>query len=65
VLLEHLEALYQLYGEEQGTRVARKHIGWTVRALPGGDEFRCAAVRIESAAAQHSAVNDYFSRLAA
>jgi tRNA-dihydrouridine synthase B len=65
VLLEHLEALYQLYGEEQGTRVARKHIGWTVRALPGGDEFRCAAVRIETAAAQHSAVNDYFSRLAA
>jgi len=65
VLLEHLEALYQLYGEEQGTRVARKHIGWTVRALPCGDEFRCAAVRIESAAAQHSAVNDYFSRLAA
>ena len=34
VLLEHLEALYELYGEEQGTRVARKHIGsWTVRAL--------------------------------
>ena len=65
VLLEHLEALYQLYGEEQGTRVARKHIGWTVRTLPGGDEFRCAAVRIETAAAQHSAVNDYFSRLAA
>ena len=65
VLLEHLEGLYELYGEEQGTRVARKHIGWTVRALPGGEEFRCAAVRIESAVAQHSAVNDYFSRLAA
>jgi tRNA-dihydrouridine synthase B len=64
-LLEHLEGLYQLYGEEQGTRVARKHIGWTVRALPGGEEFRCAAVRIDSAVAQHSAVNDYFSRLAA
>ena len=64
-LLEHLEGLYQLYGEEQGTRVARKHIGWTVRALPGGEEFRCAAVRIDSAVAQNSAVNDYFSRLAA
>ena len=64
-LLEHLEGLYELYGEEQGTRVARKHIGWTVRALPGGEEFRCAAVRIDSASAQHSAVNDYFSRLAA
>ena len=65
VLLEHLEGLYALYGEEQGTRVARKHIGWTVRALPGGEEFRWAAVRIDSAVAQHAAVNDYFSRLAA
>ena len=65
VLLEHLEGLYALYGEEQGTRVARKHIGWTVRELPGGEEFRCAAVRIDTAAAQHDAVNDYFSRLAA
>jgi tRNA-dihydrouridine synthase B len=45
--------------------VARKHIGWTVRELPGGEEFRCAAVRIDSAVAQHAAVNDYFSRLAA
>ncbi|HEY7237865.1 MAG TPA: tRNA dihydrouridine synthase DusB [Burkholderiales bacterium] len=65
VLLEHLEGLYALYGEEQGTRVARKHIGWTVRELPGSEEFRCAAVRIDTAAAQHDAVNDYFSRLAA
>ena len=65
VLLEHLEGLYQLYGEEQGTRVARKHIGWTVRALPGGEDFRSAVVRIDTALAQHSAVNDYFARLAA
>jgi tRNA-dihydrouridine synthase B len=65
VLLEHLEGLYELYGEDQGMRVARKHIGWTVRALPGGEAFRCAAVRIDSALAQHCAVNDYFSRLAA
>jgi tRNA-dihydrouridine synthase B len=65
VLLEHLEGLYALYGSEQGTRVARKHIGWTVRALPGGDAFRSAVNRIDSADAQHSAVNDYFDRLAA
>ena len=45
--------------------MARKHIGWTVRELPGGEAFRCAAVRIDSAVAQHAAVNDYFSRLAA
>jgi tRNA-dihydrouridine synthase B len=65
VLLEHLEGLYDLYGEEQGARVARKHIGWTVRQLPGGDSFRASVVRIEAAPAQHCAVNDYFARLAA
>ena len=65
VLLEHLEGLYQLYGEEQGSRVARKHIGWTVRDLPGGENFRSTVVRIDTAVAQHSAVNDYFARLAA
>jgi tRNA-dihydrouridine synthase B len=65
VLLEHLEGLYGLYGEEQGARVARKHIGWTVRDLAGGENFRNAVVRIDSAAGQHCAVNDYFARLAA
>jgi tRNA-dihydrouridine synthase B len=65
ILLEHLEGLYELYGEEQGARVARKHIGWTVRDLPGGEGFRSSVVRIEAASAQHAAVNDYFARLAA
>jgi tRNA-dihydrouridine synthase B len=65
VLLEHLEALYDLYGEQQGARVARKHIGWTVRDLPGGEAFRASVVRIDAAREQHSAVNDYFARLAA
>src|SRR5712691_10796040 len=65
VLLEHLEGLYTLYGAEQGPRVARKHIGWTVRELPGGEALRCAVNTIDAAAAQCIAVNDYFERLAA
>jgi len=65
VLLEHLEGLYALYGEEQGARVARKHIGWTVRGLPGAEEFRSEVVRIPAAPLQHAAVNDFFARLAA
>ncbi len=65
VLLEHLEGLYTLYGAEQGPRVARKHIGWTVRELPGGEALRCAVNAIDAAAAQCTAVNDYFERLAA
>ncbi len=65
VLIEHLEGLYALYGAEQGARVARKHIGWTVRELPGGEALRCAVNTIDAAAAQCAAVNDYFERLAA
>jgi tRNA-dihydrouridine synthase B len=65
LLAEHLEGLYDLYGEQQGARVARKHIGWTVRDLPGGEEFRRQVICIDDARAQHCAVNDYFARLAA
>ena len=38
----------RLYGEFAGVRSARKHIGWTVRGLPGGDDFRAAMNEIES-----------------
>jgi tRNA-dihydrouridine synthase B len=65
LLVEHLEGLYDLYGEEQGARVARKHIGWTVRDLPGGEAFRGEVVKLANAREQHCAVNDYFAKLAA
>ena len=65
VLAEHLEGLYSLYGDEQGARVARKHIGWTVRALPGGEALRASVNALHAAEAQRAAVNDYFERLAA
>jgi tRNA-dihydrouridine synthase B len=65
VVREHLEGLYALYGEAQGLRVARKHLGWYARSLPGGEAFREGVVRLECAARQRAAVNDYFERLAA
>ena len=65
VLIEHLDGLYDLYGHEQGARVARKHIAWTVRGLPGGEALRSAVNVIGVAEAQRAAVNDYFERLAA
>ncbi len=65
VVREHLDGLYALYGEEQGLRVARKHLGWYTKALPEGERFRQAVVRVEHAALQRTAVNDYFARLAA
>ena len=63
VVLEHLEGLYALYGEEVGVRVARKHIGWYTRGLPGGEAFRREAVLIVCAAAQLAAVGRFFDSL--
>jgi tRNA-dihydrouridine synthase B len=60
VLVEHLTGLYDLYGEEQGARVARKHIGWTVARLPGGEAFRRRANALVDAGAQLAAVREYF-----
>ncbi len=65
VVLEHLEGLYVLYGEEMGLRIARKHLGWYLRPLPGGEAFRREACGIESAPAQLAAVERFFAGLAA
>ncbi len=65
VVLEHLDGLYALYGEAQGVRVARKHLAWYVRALPGGEALRRAVNAMESAAAQRAAVESFYGRLEA
>jgi len=60
VALEHLEGVYGLYGEALGVRIARKHIGWYVRRLPGGEAFRREANALQTAAAQLAAVGRFF-----
>jgi len=63
LLLEHLDDHYRLYGSATGVRSARKHIGWYVRDLPGGDALRRHTNTLDDCAAQTQAVNDYFLRL--
>ena len=63
-LLAHLQDHYGLYGEFTGVRSARKHIGWYVRDLPGGDAFRARMNDIDSAPLQWQLVADYFEELA-
>ena len=60
VVREHLEGIYALYGEALGVRIARKHIGWYTRGLPGGEAFRRAANEILCAPAQLAAVGRFF-----
>jgi tRNA-dihydrouridine synthase B len=62
-LVEHLHEHYGLYGEFAGVRTARKHIGWAVRALPGGEAFRARMNTLDSIDGQVRAVTDFFDEL--
>jgi tRNA-dihydrouridine synthase B len=57
---EHLQGHYAFYGEFLGVRTARKHIGWYVRYLQGGEAFRQQMNLLESTEAQLAAVGAFF-----
>lgn len=40
IVQEHLEGLLEYYGIERGLLMARKHIGWYSKNLPGASDFR-------------------------
>ena len=63
LLLDHLLDHYALYGEFTGVRSARKHIGWYVKALPGGEDFRARMNSIADCDQQVRAVADFFDGL--
>ncbi len=65
LLTNHLTDLYSFYGEYAGLRVARKHIGWYVSTLTGGEDFRQRMNGLESAQQQLSAVHAFFDSLPA
>lgn len=64
LLLDHLLDHYTLYGEFTGVRSARKHIGWYVKTLPGGEAFRAHMNLLLDCKAQLQAVGAFFEDLA-
>jgi tRNA-dihydrouridine synthase B len=65
ILLGHLQALHEFYGEHQGVRIARKHLGWYAKDRPENIAFRAVVNRAESADAQLRLTCDYFDALVA
>ncbi len=59
-LLEHVAHLHQYYGEIQGVRIARKHIGWYCKQQKNVQAFRAIINRIDSANEQLSVLQSYF-----
>lgn len=64
VLLEHLNSLYDFYGERHGVRIARKHIAWYSKSHPNRVDFRRAINAVESAEEQKALINAHFDQLA-
>lgn len=56
----HLRAHYAFYGEYLGVRTARKHIGWYVQDLQGGEAFRQRMNLLEDCTLQLAAVAEFF-----
>jgi tRNA-dihydrouridine synthase B len=65
VLREHLEDLYGFYGTATGVGVARKHISWYTKGLPGSAQFRHAMNQLPTVETQLAAVDEFFLGLAA
>ncbi len=40
LVARHYEEMLELYGREHGVGIARKHLGWYTKGLPGSAEFR-------------------------
>ncbi len=61
IMLGHLTNLYSFYGDATGVRVARKHITWYLKTLPGAGAFRDRVVRVETAKEQQALIRGYFA----
>lgn len=61
-ITQHLLGLYDLYGEQQGYRIARKHLGWYSQHLPNGIELRKQFNKLASSELQLDLIGRYFEQ---
>jgi len=64
LILVHLADHYAFHGEASGVRIARKHLGWYVRDLAGGEAARAEFNAAGTTSAQLAAAQRFFDRLA-
>ncbi|MDP2575481.1 tRNA dihydrouridine synthase DusB [Vibrio penaeicida] len=64
IMLGHVNALHEFYGEFLGPRIARKHVGWYLKEHEQASEFRRTFNAIEAAPLQLDALEGYFDNVA-
>jgi len=65
LVLAHYRAILGHYGAAAGVRMARKHLGWYARGLPGAAAFRGLVNRIEDVSEVEQRVEQFFTPLIA
>lgn len=65
ILLEHYAAMLAHYGTDAGLRLARKHISWYSRGLPGSAEFRATVNRMTEAPTVIAHIEAFYAPLIA
>jgi tRNA-dihydrouridine synthase B len=63
ILLGHYEDMLGHHGRETGVRLARKHVAWYSKGLPGSAEFRVQVNRCETAEAVTELVHAFYDPL--
>jgi nifR3 family TIM-barrel protein len=64
-LLGHYEAMLEHHGRDPGMRLARKHVSWYSKGLPGSAEFRAEVNRTDSVAAVLALMQRFYEPLIA
>lgn len=62
VMREHYLAIIAHYGEALGVRTARKHLGWYLARMPGGDAVRRRVITMDESAKVLAELDSYFAR---
>src|SRR5689334_16347789 len=65
ILISHYEAMLSHFGIDAGLRLARKHLSWYSRGLPGSAEFRALVNRFTEPARVIETVHGFFDPLIA
>jgi nifR3 family TIM-barrel protein len=63
VMLRHYQAMLTHFGREPGMRLARKHIAWYSRGLPGSAGFRATVTRLADIDAVIALMHRFFDPL--
>lgn len=65
ILLAHYHAMLDQFGTGPGVRLARKHLSWYSRGLPGSAEFRAEMNRLPDAPSVLQAIDRFYDPLIA